>query len=170
MSLLIIIRVMMTGGYNVRTSMTSIFIPSIPPRRKHIDYDDDDDDDDDENQEMVGLLANSDHPEPCTDIRKTTWKKKKKSNKRLCADMKPLEVMHASVERRFASKSSTLACRVGILVFILSIFLGTCVWIRQHYYESHSNMDKETTNYNHPSKIKYWCLDVRKFHADYFLC
>jgi hypothetical protein len=135
------------------TSSLFSFIYGVPPKRQQNQDGDDDEDD----QEMVGLLANSDYSAPSNEILKTSRKKKK--SKRLCTDMKPLEVMHASVERRFASKSSTLACRAGLSVFILSIILGICIWISQHYeLDSRIKIEK---NYNHSSKIKYWCLDVR---------
>lgn len=109
------------------------------------------DDEEDDNQEMMGLLSKSDYVVPCTDPQK------KKPRKKRCADMKPLEVMHMSTRRRFASKSSTVACQVGAVIACVSVLAGVWVWSGRTVQKNTSILSWNTLNLG---DIKYRCLDV----------
>ena len=107
--------------------------------------------DDEDDQEMIGLLAKPDSIIPCTDPQK------KKTRKKRCADMKPLEVMHLSTRRRFASKSSTVACQIGVFVGCLSVFAGVWVWSGRMVDKNTSILRWNTLNLE---DVKHRCLDV----------
>ena len=113
-----------------------------------------DDEEDDNNEEMIGLLARSEYAVDGADPQKRV---KKKKRKRKCTDMKPLEVMHNAARHRFASKSSTVACRLGAAFVCVSIFTGVWIW-------SGRAVDKNTSilrwNALNLADVEDRCLDV----------
>ncbi len=109
------------------------------------------DDEEDDNHEMIGLLSQSDNVVPSTDPQK------KKPRKKRCADMKPLEVMHMSARRRFATKNSTMACQVGAVVACVSVLAGVWVWSGRTVKKNTSILRWNTLNLG---DVQHRCLDV----------
>lgn len=102
-------------------------------------------------EEMLGLLSNTDHNSTVPKRKKSKRKKKKEA-------MKPLEVMHSSTARRLSDeKPSKFACQMGVAMTFLSVLIGVWIWSGQQVDE---NTSIQRWNGLKLRDIKDWCLDV----------